>query len=197
MLTDLIYPVIRAIFIYAFLIFAALLILRLIFNYSDPNPFGKIGRFSYQLKKRTDRVVYPAARFLANFRVDTRFAPLLTLLISAVLTFFALQIIGNTFFIIDGLTAGVATGNGKWIIGFIIYAVLSIYVLLIFIRFISSWFVFTRNTFLGVVKKLTDPVLLPVQRLIPPVGMFDISAMILLIVIQLLQGFVLRAFGIV
>jgi YggT family protein len=196
MLTDLIYPIIRTIFIYALLIFVALLLLRLIFNYSDPNPFGKIGRFSYQLKKRTDRLVYPAARFLANFRVDTRLAPLVTILISAVLTFFALQIIGNTFFIIDWLKLGIVSGNIKWIIGILLYALLSVYVLLIFIRFISSWFVFTRNTFLGVVKRLTDPVLLPVQRLIPPVGMFDISAMILLIVIQLLQGFVLRAFGI-
>jgi YggT family protein len=196
MLTKLIYPVISTIFIYALLIFSALLILRLIFNYSDPNPFGKIGRFSYHLKKRTDRVVYPAARFLANFRVDTRFAPILTMLIAAVLTFFALQIIGNTFFIIDGLSAGVASGNVNWIIGFIIYAVLSVFVLFIFIRFISSWFVFTRNTFLGFVRRVTDPVLIPFQRLIPPIGMFDISAMILLILIQLLQTAVLRMFGI-
>jgi len=197
MLTDLIYPIIRTIFIYALLIFAALLILRLIFNYSDPNPFGKIGRFSYQLKKRTDRVVYPAARFLANFRVDTRLAPIVTILIAAILTFFALAIIGDTFFIIQGLIDGAATGNVKRIIGFIIYAVLSVYILFIFIRFISSWFVFTRNTFLGFVKRMTDPILLPVQRLIPPIGMFDISAMLLLIFIQLLQTLVLRVFGII
>jgi YggT family protein len=196
MLTRLIYPIISTIVIYAMLIFVALLVLRLIFNYSDPNPFGKIGRFSYHLKKRTDRFVYPAARFLANFRVDTKLAPLVTILISVVLAFFALQIIGNTFFIIDVLTGGIAGGNIKWIIGILIYALLSIFVLFIFIRFISSWFVFTKNTFLGFVKRVTDPVLIPVQRLIPPVGMFDISAMLLLIVIQLLQSFVLRAFGI-
>jgi YggT family protein len=178
------------------LIFVALLILRLIFNYSDPNPFGKIGRFSYQLKKRTDRFVYPAARLLANFRVDTRLAPILTILISAFLAYFALQIIGNTFFIIDVLTGGVASGNIKQIIGILLYAALSLYVLLIFIRFISSWFVFTRNTFLGFVKRVTDPVLIPFQRLIPPIGMFDISAMILLFLIQLLQMMVLRVFGI-
>ncbi|MDQ3802083.1 MAG: YggT family protein [Acidobacteriota bacterium] len=196
MLTRLIYPIISAGVFYAMLIFIALLVLRLIFNYSDPNPFGKIGRFSYQLKKRTDRFVYPAARLLASFGVDTRLAPLVTILISAMLAYFAVQIIGNTFFIIDGLTAGVAAGNIKWIIGFILYAVLSVYVLLIFIRFISSWFVFTRNTFFGFVKKATDPVLLPFQRLIPPIGMFDISAMVVLILIQLLQIAVLRVFGI-
>jgi len=196
MLLHTVYPIIKMIVIWALLIFVALLVLRLIFNYSDPNPFGKVGRFSYLLKKRTDRFVYPAARFLANFRIDTRFAPLITILITVILTFFALNIIDNTFFIIDKLSEGIIKGNVKAIIGIIIYAVLSILILFIFIRFISSWFVFTRNTFLGFVQRVTDPILLPVQRLIPPIGMFDISAMIVLIVIQLLQGAVLSIFGI-
>jgi YggT family protein len=194
MFMDLVYPIISTIFLYVLLIFVALLILRLIFNYSDPNPFGKVGRFSYHLKKRTDRFVYPAARLLANFRIDTRLAPIVTILIAAVLVFFALQIIWNTLFIVDGLTKAIRDNNFKAIIGFLLYAALSIFVLFIFIRFISSWFVFTRNTFLGFVKRVTDPVLIPFQRLIPPIGMFDISAMILLILIQLLQTFVLRAF---
>ena len=196
MLLRTIYPIVSQIVIYALLIFVALLILRLIFNFTDPNPFGKIGRFSYHLKKRTDKFVYPAARLLANFRIDTRYAPIITILITVVLAFFALNIIQNMFFIIDGLTAGVANGNIKWIIGFVLYAVLSVLVLFIFIRFISAWFVFTRNTFLGFVQRVTDPILLPAQRLIPTIGMFDISAMLVLIVIQLLQGVVLRVFGI-
>ncbi len=194
MLTNLVYPYISLVITAAFLIFLALLILRLIFNYSDPNPFGKIGRFSYHLKKRTDKFVYPAARFLANFRVDTRLAPLVTLFIAGVLTYFGLGIIHNTFFIIDGLTTGVITGNIKAFIGFILYAILSVFVLFIFIRFLSSWFVFTSSTFLGFVKKVTDPVMIPFQRLIPTIGMFDISAMIVLILISFLQTLVLRLF---
>jgi YggT family protein len=178
------------------LIFIALMLLRLIFNYSDPNPFGTIGRFSYQLKKRTDRVVYPAARLLANFRIDPRLAPVITILISAMLAYFAVQIVGNIFFIIDVLTSGIASGNIKWIIGILLYAVLSLYVLMIFLRFLSSWFVFAKNTFFGLVRRMTDPVVIPFQRLIPPIGMFDISLMILLILIQLLQMMVLRVFEI-
>lgn len=194
MLLRTIYPYISFTFIVALSIFVTLLLLRLIFNYSDPNPFGKIGRFSYHLKKRTDKFVYPAARLLANFRVDTRLAPVVTILISAVLVYFGLSIIENTFFIIDGLMAGAARGNVKWIIGFTLYAILSVLVLFIFIRFISSWFVFTRSTFLGFVQRVTDPILLPVRRLIPPIGMFDLSAMVVLILIQLLQMFVLNIF---
>ena len=189
-----IYPIIQTIFVAVFLAFTAALILRLIFNFSDPNPFGKIGRFSYHLKKRTDRFVYPAARLLANYRINTRYAPLITILVAAVLTFFSLSIIQNTFFIIDNLAQASAAGNVKAFIGFVLYGLLSVLILFIFIRFIAAWFVFTRNTFLGFVQRVTDPILLPVQRLIPPIGMFDISAMIVLILISFLQTIVLRIF---
>ena len=194
MLTNLVYPYISLIVTIAFLAFALLMILRLIANYSDPNPFGKIGRLSYQLKKRTDRFVYPAARFLANFRINTKLAPIVTLFIAGVLAYFSLQIIGNTLFIISGLTESAKAGNIKAIIGFALYALLSIYVLFIFIRFISMWFVFTRNSFLGFVQRVTDPILIPVRRLIPPIGMFDISAMLLLLLIGFLQTIVLNVF---
>jgi YggT family protein len=195
MLTKLVYPFVSLTVTVIFLAFLAAMILRLIFNYADPNPFGKIGRFSYHLKKRTDRFVYPAARFLANFRVDTRLAPLVTVLIAGMFTYFGLGVIHNTFLVIDGLTRGVVTGNVMVFIGFVLYGLLSVLILFIFIRFISSWFVFTRNTFLGFVQRVTDPILLPAQKLIPPIGMFDISAMLVLILIALLQTIIVRAFG--
>ena len=170
------------------------MILRLIFNYADPNPFGKVGRFGFKVRKFTERWVYPAARFFAMYRVDTRLAPLLTLFIGLVITYFFTQIVGNTFFVIDGLTAGVVTGSPKVIVGFILYGLLSVLVLFIFIRFLAAWFVFSRNSFLAFVMKVTDPILLPVQRLIPPLGMFDISAMLVLLVISFLQSIVLSIF---
>ena len=189
-----IYSTISLIFLIGTSIFVALLLLRLLFNYSDPNPFGKIGRFSYQLKKRTDKFVYPAARFLANFRIDTRLAPLVTILIAIVLSYFLLGIIQNTLLIISGLTAAIAANDASALVGWTLYALISIYILFIFIRFISSWFVFARNTFLGFVQRVTDPVLIPARRLIPTIGMFDISAMLVLILLQFLQTIVLRTF---
>jgi len=194
MLSLTLYPIIWMILWGAFLVFLLLMILRLIFSYADPNPFGTIGRFGFKIRKITERSVYPAARFLANFRVDTRLAPLVSIFVALIFTYFASQIIGNTFFVIDGLTTGVVAGNPKMVIGFILYGLLSILVLFIFIRFLAQWFVFTRNTFLGFVMRVTDPIMLPVQRLIPPIGMFDISAMIVLIAIFVLQSVVLNVF---
>jgi len=194
MLSVTVYPVLYLIVWGLFGIFFGVLVLRMLFAWADPNPFGAIGRFGFKVRKVSERWVYPSARFLANFRINTKWAPLLTLFIGFVFTYFALQIIGNTFFVIDGLTAGVATGNPKVVIGFILYGLLSVLVLFIFIRFISSWFVFSSNTFLGFVRRVTDPILLPVQRLIPPLGMFDISAMLVLLLIGFLQSIVLNVF---
>lgn len=194
MLSLTVYPIVFLIVWSIFGVFLGLMILRLIFNYADPNPFGKVGRFGFKIRKMTEKWVYPAARFFALYRVDTRLAPLLTMFIGLVVTYFFTQIVGNTFFVIDGLTAGVVTGRPKVIVGFILYGLLSVLVLFIFIRFISSWFVFSRNSFLSFVMKVTDPILLPVQRLIPPIGMFDISAMLVLLVISFLQSIVLNIF---
>ncbi|HEY2865564.1 MAG TPA: YggT family protein [Pyrinomonadaceae bacterium] len=193
-LTGIVFPIVYLAVWSVFLVFLAILLLRLIFNYADPNPFGTVGRFGYKVRKFTEKWVYPAARFLATFRIDTRLAPLLTILIALVLTYFGLQIIENLFFIIDGLTLGVASGNPKMFVGFVIYALLSLLILFILIRFVSQWFVFNRKTFLGFVKRVTDPILRPAQRLIPPIGMFDISAMLVLILIGLIQSIVLRVF---
>ena len=194
MLSVTVYPIFAMILWALALMLVALLILRLIFNYADPNPFGTIGRLGFKIRKITERFVYPAARFLSTFRIDPKFAPLLTILILLVVTYFISQIFGNTLFVIDGLTAGVAGGNPKMFIGFILYGLLSVFVLFIFIRFLAQWFVFTRKTFLAFVMRVTDPIMVPVQRLIPPIGMFDISAMIVLIFIGLLQLLVLNLF---
>lgn len=194
MLSSNVYPILSLIVWCIFGVFAGVILLRLVFNYSDPNPFGKVGRFGFKVRKLTERWVYPAARFFAMYRIDTRLAPLLTLFIGLVITFFFTQIIGNTFFVIDGLTDGVKAGNPKVIVGFILYALLSILVLFIFLRFLASWFVFTQKTFFAFVIKVTDPIMLPVQRLIPPIGMFDISAMIVLLLISFLQSIILSIF---
>lgn len=192
MLLDFVYPFVFWVVVVPTLIFILLLVIRLVFNFSDPNPFSAMGRFAFWIKKRTDRFVYPAAKFLAGYRVNIKYAPLLTIFIAAILAYFFLQIVGNIFFIADGLQKSIGAGNIKAVIGFILYAALSAYVLLILIRFLAMWFASGTNKFLHFVYTVTEPVLAPARRLIPSVGMFDISAMVVLILIMLLQTLVLR-----
>lgn len=195
-LSGVVYPIISLAVWLVFAVFALILLTRLIISYADPNPFGAIGRLGYKIRKLTEKWVYPSARFLATFRVDTRLAPILTILVALVITYFAMSILHETFRVIDKFGEVTASGDIKRFIGLVIYALLDILVLFIFIRFISSWFVFTRRTFLGFVKRVTDPIMIPAQRLVPTIGMFDISAMIVLILISFLQMIVVNVFGI-
>ena len=194
-LSGVIYPILFLVVWSVFLVFVAILVLRLVLTYADPNPFGTIGRLGFKVRRLTEKWVYPSARFLATFRIDTRLAPILTILVALVITYFAMSIVHETFRVIDKFGEVTATGNVKGFIGLIIYALLDVLVLFIFIRFISSWFVFHRKTFLGFVKRVTDPIMVPAQRMIPTIGMFDISAMIVLILISFLQMFVMNIFG--
>jgi len=194
MLSVTVYPIVFLVIWLAFAVVAGLLILRLVLTWADPNPFGKVGKFAFWIRRRTEKWVYPAARLLATYGVNTRYGPLVTLLVALVLAYFLTQVLSNTFFVIDGLILGVARGSTSIVIGFVLYGILSVLVLLIFVRFIAAWFVFSRATFMGFVRRVTDPILIPFQRLIPPVGMFDLSAMIVLLIIWVLQSVVLNVF---
>ena len=52
----------------------------------------------------------------------------------------------------------------------------------IFARSLLSWFPVDRNgPVVGALVSITDPVLEPLRRIIPPIGMIDISPMIAMI----------------
>lgn len=44
------------------------------------------------------------------------------------------------------------------------------------------------------VDNLVDPMLAPIRKIIPPMGMFDFSPMVLLLVVQVLAGFIKNIF---
>lgn len=182
-----VYPVIQGFIVFCVMIVVILMIMRLIFNYTDPNPFGKIGRFSFKLKKMTDRFVYPVASFLARMKVDTRIAPLLSILIFIVAGYFVLQLFYNLFFTIDGVGKSVVAGSITRIVGYLLYGFLGIYSLLIVVRIVLSWVTSSINRVTLFLIKLTDPILEPFRRIIPPIGMFDISPIVVLFLLHFLQ----------
>jgi YggT family protein len=74
-------------------------------------------------------------------------------------------------------------GNPLYVLG-------EIYVLILFARAIISWFPYSPNSPLNGIRRvifaITEPVLAPFRRLIPPIGMIDISFLVALIVVQLI-----------
>ena len=71
----------------------------------------------------------------------------------------------------------------------VLCAFLNVYLLILFARVIMSWVPVRPGTGLAnvshVLMQLTEPVLAPVRRVIPPAGMFDLSTIVVLIVIEI------------
>jgi YggT family protein len=74
-----------------------------------------------------------------------------------------------------------------------LYDIGQIYVFVLFARALLSWFPYNPNSPLNPVRRviftLTEPVLAPFRRIIPPVGMFDLSFIVAFIVVEIfVQG---------
>lgn len=191
----LIYPIIQGFVVFVVMIVFVLMVLRLIFNYSDPNPFSFIGRTSYKLKKSTDRWVYPIASFLAYRNVDPRISPLIVIIIAVIIGFFILQLFYNIFFTIDGVAMSLRTAQITKVVGYLLYGAIGIYTLLIVVRIVLSWVTSASNKLTRLLSRLTDPILEPFRRLIPPLGMFDLSPIIVLFLLHFVQIAVFAVFG--
>lgn len=63
--------------------------------------------------------------------------------------------------------------------------------LLIFVRVIMSWLPNLQSSKLAeFVLEVTDPILKPIQKIIPNLGGIDISPIVAFFLLQLLQGFI-------
>lgn len=63
--------------------------------------------------------------------------------------------------------------------------------LAILVRIILSWFrVDPYNPFMQILYQITEPVLEPFRRVIPPIGMIDITPIVALLVLRLVQRIV-------
>jgi YggT family protein len=75
----------------------------------------------------------------------------------------------------------------------LLVALINLYSLILLARIILSWIpnVDRSNQIVQLLYQLTEPVLEPVRRTIPPLGMIDISPIIVFIGLRILQSVVL------
>lgn len=73
----------------------------------------------------------------------------------------------------------------------LLITLITLYQGLILLRALFSWFASanTRNGFLDLLKRLTDPILEPIQQALPATGGVDISPLVALIGLELLKRF--------
>jgi YggT family protein len=166
----------------------ALLLLRTIVGYADLNPFSWTARTVGRL---TDPLVNPVRRGLARAGLDPKLAPLLTILIAVLLGYFAVQLVWAVLFTLSGIVSSLQRGAIISLVGFSLYGLLAVYSLLIFMRIVFAWGLSSVNPVLRFLIRVTEPVLGPFRRLIPPLGVIDISPMVVLLLIHLFQQAIL------
>jgi YggT family protein len=70
---------------------------------------------------------------------------------------------------------------------------LEIYKWVLISRVLASWFVRGRNPLMDVLETLTDPVLRPLASVIPPMGGLDLSPIVAIFGIHLVQTMISMA----
>ena len=163
-----------------------LMVLRLIADAMDLNPFGWMSR---TIRRLTDGFVAPVRGGLRGFGADPKFAPLVVILIAILLGWFVLQLVGTIGGTLLGVLQSVQSGAVITALGFILYGLLSIYILLIIIRIVFSWAMISyANRIMRFLVDVTEPLLGPLRRIIPPLGWMDISPIVAFLILWLFQA---------
>ena len=165
----------------------ALMIIRMITDAMDLNPFAWASR---TIRRLTDGFVMPVRGGLRQFGVDVKFAPLIVILMVIVLGYFTTQLAGTIGSTVVAVWNSVIRGAMIAAIGYIIYGLLSIYLILIIARVVFSWGQLSyRNRLMRFLVNATEPLLGPLRRMLPPLGWIDISPLVAgLIIWFLLQA---------
>lgn len=77
--------------------------------------------------------------------------------------------------------------------GYFIYILCLVLTIIIFLRALVSWFpINPRSSLIVILYQITEPILAPLRRIIPRIGMFDITPIVAIIVLQAI-GYLARS----
>jgi YggT family protein len=168
-----------------------LIILRALFNYMDVNPFTWHAR---NIRRVTDPVIAPARRMLMAFRLDPAVAPFIVVVLLIVVLVLIVQLAGSLLNTIAGVLFVVANrraGSPMAIVGYLLFGFLGLYTVAIFARIIFSWIgAGYGNRLSRFLIQITEPLLAPLRRWVPMVGMFDISPIVAFLILWICQSVV-------
>lgn len=151
------------------------------------NPFGAWARL---IRRLSDPVILPLERRIIRFGGSPQNAPLwlLGIVIGA-----GLLLLSLTSWLI-GTAAGlmmIADGGPRVWARLLVDAIFTVLMGAIFIRVIGSWLgVGPYNRWMRPMYALTNWLIDPIRRILPPMGMIDFSPMVAWLVLFVVRGFV-------
>jgi len=166
-----------------------LIVLRSVFNYMDGNPFSWS---AVTLRRSTEPILSPTRAMLRGFGLDSKVAPFIAVILVIVAGYMVIQVAGSILNTIAGIIYAVSSrqlGAPVAIAGYLLFGFLGLLILAIFIRIILSFVaVGYGNRLMRFLYLITEPLLGPLRRTIPPVGMFDISPIVAFVILWLCQA---------
>jgi YggT family protein len=148
------------------------------------SPFNKIARF---FRANIDPLLAPIERVVVRaggVPSSAAWWGLVAFIVFAILLITLLQFVGDILFQMAAMTHD---PTGAWRV--ILSWVISLLTLALFVRVLSSWFpVSPRSRWIRWSYVMTDWMIVPLQRLIPRVGMFDITPIVAWIALRLIGG---------
>jgi len=166
-----------------------LIVMRSVVNYMDVNPFSWL---AVNLRRSTEPVLAPVRAVLRGSRLDPRVAPFIAVILIIVAGYLVVLVVGSVLNTIAGIIHAVSSrqlGAPVAIIGYLLFGFLSLYTLAMFIRIIFSWVGMSyANRLMRFFFIITEPLLSPLRRTIPPMGMFDVSPIVAFIILWLCKA---------
>jgi YggT family protein len=166
----------------------ALVILRAIFDYTEVNPFTWHYR---NVRRATDPVMLPARAILRGFRLDPKVAPLVVVIMMIAVWLVLVQTAGSVLNTIAGVLFAVTSHRsnaGAGIAGYVLFGLLGLFTVAILVRIIFSWIGASyTNRLMRFTVRITEPLMSPLRRLVPTVGMWDISPLVAYAIVWVCQ----------
>lgn len=156
--------------------YALIVMLRLLFQIVRADFYNPLSQFIFRM---TTPILAPMRRVIPSIRgIDTACIVLLLVLKLAELgLLFGLHGVTLSFF---SLLLGAVFGLLKLLFNIFFFAIL--------LQVIISWInPGVYNPVLTILFSLTEPLLAPARKIIPPIGGFDLSPMVVIIILQLLE----------
>jgi YggT family protein len=158
---------------------------------------GKVEPFNptvRALRRLSDPLLRPVERRLVRGGANPQDAPL-WLLGGAVVG--GLAFIAAVGWLLDivGELVYRAQGGGRMLGAVVLHDVFSVLMAALFVRVVASWLgIGPYSRFMRLVHALTDWLVDPLRRVIPPLGMFDISPFVAYIVLYFAERLILQSF---
>ena len=177
--------------LWATLAASALFFLRVILTWAGANPFGRI---PYHLTRITEPFVRPIRYQFGRGHMRYDLIPLVMGVMILVTGWFisnALWQMGGILYVV-GKNIQTGAVASRFMIAALIELLGLLYIIAIFLRFFMPMFgVGYSNKLLRFLHVITEPLLKPLRRIFVA-GMFDLSPLIAMLIVQLLTGFIVR-----